>query len=231
MAIFVLVHGGWDGGWAWQAVARELRAAGHEVFTPTFTGSGERAHLATPQVGLSTHIQDIVNVLHFEKLNDVVLVGSSYGGIVITGVAERAPERIKHLIYLDAFLPEDGESGLDMVGPEIATAFEQMAQVYGDGWRVPHNPPDADRRVDFLLQTAREPLSVNNPTAAELQHTYVLFTDKADDDFLKPLFERMAGRAQAHGWPTYERPFTHWPLLDRSDEVAQLLLEVVGATP
>ena len=95
MATYVLVHGGWDGGWAWRGVARALRASGDEVFTPTLTGSGERVHLASPEVGLDTHIEDVANVLRYEALREVVLVGLSYGGMVITGVAERAPERIR----------------------------------------------------------------------------------------------------------------------------------------
>src|SRR5579871_2677956 len=110
MATFVLVHGGWDGGWAWRAIANDLRAAGHEVFTPTMTGSGERVHLASPAIDLSTHVTDIANVLRYEDLYDVILVGSSYGGIVITGVAEVVPERLRQLVYLDAFVPQDGQS-------------------------------------------------------------------------------------------------------------------------
>src|SRR5262245_33791709 len=100
MATFVLVHGGWDGGWAWRGVARDLRAVGYEAFTPTLTGSGERVHLATPAVDLTIHIQDIVHVLQYEDLREVVLVASSSGGMVITGVAERVPERLGQLIYL-----------------------------------------------------------------------------------------------------------------------------------
>ena len=98
MATYVLVHGGWDGGWAWRDVARELQAAGHEAFTPTLTGSGERVHLASPEVDLDTHVLDVANVLIYEDLHDVILVGSSSGGMVTTGVAERVPERISHLI-------------------------------------------------------------------------------------------------------------------------------------
>src|SRR5438445_151401 len=104
MATFVLVHGGWDGGWAWQAVAKELRHSGHEVFTPTVTGSGERVHLAGPAVDLHTHILDVVNVLRYENLSNVILVGISYGGIVVTGVAEQVPERLNQLIYLDSLV-------------------------------------------------------------------------------------------------------------------------------
>ena len=120
MATFVLVHGGWAGGWQWREVASLLCAAGHDVFTPTLTGLGERVHLASPDVGLDTHIQDILMVLEYKELRDVSLVGYSYSGMVITGVAELAPERISQLIYLDAFVPQDGQSMLEMLGPDVA---------------------------------------------------------------------------------------------------------------
>jgi pimeloyl-ACP methyl ester carboxylesterase len=227
MATYVLVHGGWDGGWSWKAVAQELQAAGHEVYRPTLTGSGERAHLASPEIGLETHILDVVNVLCYEDLCDVLLVGISYGGMIITGAAERVPERIAHLIYLDAFVPQDGESVLDLLGPEIAAPFEQAAQAYGDGWRIPHDPPDADRRTDVLLHPAQEPLAVNNPEAARIRHTYVLFTGKAADDFMMPVTAKIAARVrQEGGWTYLERPFEHWPVLDRPRAVAALLLEL-----
>src|SRR5689334_24528018 len=115
MATIVIVHGGWSGGWYFTPVARLLRSAGHEVYTPTLTGIGERVHLATRETGLSTHVQDVVNVLDFEDLHEVVLVGYSYGGMVITGVANRVPHRIKQLIYLDAFVPRNGESVADFM--------------------------------------------------------------------------------------------------------------------
>ena len=105
MAIFVLVHGARHGGWCWQRVARLLRAAGHDVYTPTLTGLGERAHLLSPAIGLDTHIKDILGVLFYEDLRDVVLVGHSSAGMVITGVAEQTAERLRHLVYLDAFVP------------------------------------------------------------------------------------------------------------------------------
>jgi pimeloyl-ACP methyl ester carboxylesterase len=108
MATFVLVHGAWHGGWCYARVARLLRAAGHDVYTPTLTGVGERAHLAALSMTLTTHVRDIVNVLEYENLSDVILCGHSYGGMVITGVAAAAGERIRTLFYLDAFLPEDG---------------------------------------------------------------------------------------------------------------------------
>jgi len=107
---YVIVHGAWGGGWAFKEVDRLLTADGHKVYRPTLTGQGEKVHLAGTNIDLNTHITDIVNVILWEDLHDVVLVGHSYGGMVVTGVADRVPERIKHLIYLDAFVPEDGEN-------------------------------------------------------------------------------------------------------------------------
>src|SRR5438128_128006 len=104
MATFVLVHGAWHGGWCWKRVTPLLRAAGHEVYATTLTGLGERVHLASPNVGLALHVQDVVGVLEYEDLRDVILVGHSYGGIVISGVADRVPERLRHLVYLDALV-------------------------------------------------------------------------------------------------------------------------------
>jgi pimeloyl-ACP methyl ester carboxylesterase len=113
MAIYALVHGAGHGGWCYRRVADRLRVAGHEVYTPTLTGLGERAHLLTPEVSLTTHIQDVVAVLEFEDLRNVVLVGHSYGGMVISGVADRAPDRVGHLVFLDAAIPVSGESLAD----------------------------------------------------------------------------------------------------------------------
>ncbi len=206
MSTYVLVHGGWDGGWAWRPVASELQSAGHEVFTPTLTGSGERVHLASPAVGLDTHILDVVNVFRYENLSDVILVGFSYGGMVITGVAEQVPERIRQLIYLDAFVPQDGQSAADLSGAGLMTVMEQIAQSYGDGWRIPHNPPDADRRTDFLLKAAQQPLTVNNPQASRLKRNYVQFIAKPPDDFTQPIMARIAARVRQEGWIYREEP-------------------------
>jgi pimeloyl-ACP methyl ester carboxylesterase len=119
MATYVLVHGGGHGGWCYQRVARLLRSAGHEVYTPTMTGVGERAHLLSGAVDLAMHIRDIVAVLEFEGLRDVVLVGHSYGGMVITGVADRVADRVGRLVYLDAATPINGQSLVDVAGPII----------------------------------------------------------------------------------------------------------------
>jgi pimeloyl-ACP methyl ester carboxylesterase len=119
MATFVLVHGGGHGGWCYQRVARRLRDEGHDVYTPTLTGLGERSHLLHPDIDLDTHVTDVVNVLRFEGLHDVVLVGHSYGGMVITGVGDRAADRIAGLVYLDAANPVNGQSLVDVAGPMI----------------------------------------------------------------------------------------------------------------
>ena len=140
MATFVLVHGAWHGGWCWKKVTPLLRAAGHEVYTPTLTGLGERAHLLTREVDLDTHIRDIINVLEYEELRDVILVGHSYAGMVIAGVADRVPARLAHLVYLDAFVPRDGQASLSLSPPELEAHLRAQALAEGDGWRVPAPP-------------------------------------------------------------------------------------------
>ena len=120
MAIYMLVHGATAGGWIWQSVPRLLRASGHDVYTPTLTGLGERRHLFHPDITLDTHVLDVENVLLFEDLHQVILVGHSYGGAVITGVAERSADRLSHLVYLDAFVPEDGKAIKDLYDPPVA---------------------------------------------------------------------------------------------------------------
>jgi pimeloyl-ACP methyl ester carboxylesterase len=141
MATFVIVHGAWSGAHAWRWVRPMLRAAGHDVVTPALTGQGERAHLATPATDLDTHITDVAAVLHYEDLSDVV-VGHSYGGMVITGVADRVPERLAQLVYFDAEVPLDGEAELDLVPATERAGYEEAARTRGDGWRVPPPFPD-----------------------------------------------------------------------------------------
>ena len=128
---FVLIHGAWHGGWCWRFVAPLLRRAGHDVFAPSLTGLGERKHLARPDIDLETHIEDVVALLEAEDLKDVVLVGHSYGGMVITGAADRAPARIRRLVYLDAFVPENGKCALDYVVPERAARMREEGEKIG----------------------------------------------------------------------------------------------------
>ena len=133
---FVLVHCAFGGGWAWKYVAPLLRQRGHTVYTPTLTGLGERVHLGCPDVNLDTHIEDIVDVLIYEDLHDVILVGWSYGGMVVTGVLDRLPERLAHVVYLDGEVPCDGDRSFDFCGQAEVAAIEQRARETGDGWKA-----------------------------------------------------------------------------------------------
>src|SRR5215470_3514651 len=144
MATFLICHGAWSAAWAWKKVRPLLRAAGHEVLTPTYTGLGERAHLASRAITLDTHIADVMGVIECEDLKDVVLVGHSYGGMVATGVADRAGERIAKLVYLDAFVPEHGQSLFDLLPANQRDDRQDAASVQGDGWLLPPNPPPLD---------------------------------------------------------------------------------------
>ena len=143
MANIVLAHGAWSAAWAWKKMRPLMARSGHSFFTPTYTGLGERAHLANPSIDLETHIEDVLGVLEFEDLRDIVLLGHSYGGMVATGVADRARARIAHLIYLDAFVPKDGESLFDLV-PEEQRQRQQASAAAGDGWRIAPNPTPED---------------------------------------------------------------------------------------
>ena len=223
MATYVTVHGAWDGAWFWRPVARHLQAAGHEAFTATLTGSGERAHLARRDVDLATHVEDVVNVLRYEDLRGVILVGHSYGGMVITGVAERAPERLAKLVYLDAFVPQDGQALADLFPPEVVAWLEERARTLGDGWRVPPDPPDADRRTDFPLAALRQPLAVRDPQAARLPRAYVACAESRGVPLFAH-FEAAEARARAEGWDVRELPTGHVPMQTMPRELAGLLL-------
>jgi len=137
----VLVHGAWHGGWCWRKLVPLLESAGHHAFAPTLTGLGERAGLLTPEVGLETHIDDVTTLIEVERLTDVVLVGHSYAGMVITGVADRVRDRVGQLVYLDTFVPLDGDS-MRSVAPLVMGAFLLQGRLGGDGWRVEPPPPE-----------------------------------------------------------------------------------------
>ncbi len=229
MATFVLCHGGWAGGWQWHEVATLLRAAGHEVFTPTFTGLGERAHLANPDVDLNTYIEDILMVLKYEDLRNVILLGYSISGAVVTGVAEEAAERIGHLVYLDAYVLEDGQSVADQLGEEIMVGLQQVAHMYGDGWRVPHDPPDADRRTDQSIRPILNHLKIGNPAAAKLPRTFIYCTQGAQDigSLHYPLAQAAKKAKVDDKWRYHELNTGHTPMWTKPQELVNLLLELV----
>jgi pimeloyl-ACP methyl ester carboxylesterase len=134
---FVLLHGGRHGGWCWKHVAPRLRREGHEVFTPTLTGLGDRAHLAHPHIGLSTHVADLIALFDYEGIQDAILVAHSYGGVVANGAMEQIADRVRYLVYVDAQLPRTGESMLDLVGPEGAGKMRALVDEQGEGWYLP----------------------------------------------------------------------------------------------
>ena len=232
MATFVLVHGAWHGGWCWLRVARLLRDAAHEVYTPTLTGLGERAHLARPEVDLETHVHDVVGVLEAEELRNVVLVGHSYAGMVITGVAARAANRLSHLVYLDAFVPEPGKSVLDYAGPR-ADAMRESARAQGDGWRIPPLPPErfgvtSQRDREWLqrrlvpqpLKAFEQPLAAGG--ADRLKRMYVYCSSPA----MGP-FDQFAERLREdRKWQYHELKTGHDAMLTAPGDVAKLLLAV-----
>ena len=227
MATYVLVPGGWSGGWQLRAVATQLRAEGHQVFTPTLTGLGERVHLAHPDITLETHIQDIVNVIRFEDLSDVILVGYSYSGMVTTAVADRIPERLARLIYVDAYVPDDGQSLADILGSQVMGMLRQVADQYGDGWRLPHNPPDAPFRTDQPLNTAYQAVHLRDPRALALPRSFIFCTEDKDpaDPIMAPIAQAAAHAKADPSWRYHELPTGHVPWETMPQALARLLHE------
>ena len=213
MAVFVLVPGAWLGGWCWRNVAAALRADGHAVVACTLSGLGERSHLLTRETGLDTHVTDIANLLRYRDLRDVVLVGHSYGGMVVTAVAEQAAERIGRLVYLDASVPIDGQSNDDVIGGEMASRLRAAAQAQGDGWRVPPADYVTERLPERLRDWVGERLTAH-PLRAFIRTTR------------SPLYDRLLERAQQAGWPCRELAGGHYAMLSEPQAVAAALAEV-----
>ncbi|HZG41999.1 MAG TPA: alpha/beta hydrolase [Longimicrobium sp.] len=217
---FVVVHGAWGGGWAWKRVDSLLTARGHSVYRPTLTGLGERVHLGSPEVGLGTHVRDVVNTLVYEDLRGVVLVGHSYGGMVITGVADQVPDRISHLVYLDAYLPEHGESVLGLSTPlrdSTLTSWTRFGMIVPP-WLEPARDPPWD--VPHPYRSFAEPLLLTHPPGRGLPATYILTVEpgKQTDSF-----SPYADRARARGWTVLQMTAGHNPQTTAPNELADLL--------
>lgn len=233
---FVLVHGGWCGGWWMSKLARELRSRGAEVFAPTLTGLGDREHLATPEVGLGTHIQDVLAVLHYEDLRDVVLVGHSYGGAVVTGVADRARDRIQRLVYFDAFILRDGQCLADVCPPEMMQMLTDLASREGEGWRTPApfamedfgvTDPELiawNERGNVMhpMKTMTESVALQ-PEPLPFPVSYIYCKEAA-----MGLFDRFVPLSKAEGWDYHEAPLTHAGPAVAPEESADLLMKVAG---
>jgi pimeloyl-ACP methyl ester carboxylesterase len=239
VATYVLVPGAWLGGWAWKSVTRDLRARGHDVYPVTLTGLGERVHLATPQVDLDTHITDVVNLITFVDLNDVILAGHSYAGAVITSVADRIPDRLAQLVYVDSAPLADGQSMLDLSPPEGRVELERVVAELGEGWRWPFPSfeelaegaslaglGEAERalmRAKATPQpfgTYRQPLRLTNADAGRYQRIAIACDDvrgliAAGVPQIVPLTEPP--------WRYEELETGHWPMFSQPRELAALL--------
>lgn len=232
MAIFLLVPGAWLGGWCWRYVAADLRATGHFVISATLTGLGERAHLLNRDIDLGTHITDIVGLFEYRDLHDIILVGHSYGGTVITGVAERVPARVRRLVYLDASVPRDGESNDDVIGPTMAVQLRESAMSDGDGWKVPPAPyvvgrlskhPLRDwvaaRLTPHPLRPFAEPVQLSSPEAAALPRAFIQTTQSE-------LYRGLIARARDVGWYCKEIDGGHYAMITEPKAVSAALDEL-----
>jgi pimeloyl-ACP methyl ester carboxylesterase len=226
VATFIVAHGAWSAGWAWKKMRPLLRERGHELLTPTYTGLGERAHLANASIDLETHIADVLGMLHCEDLRGAILVGHSYGGMVATGVADRAAERLSRLVYLDAFVPRDGQSLNDLRpgNPPHGGGAE------GTDWRVQPNPlpPDTSaadvawimpRRMAHPRKCFEQKLRLTG-AVEHLPRTYVYCTKPAPGDAFRQFAERARGE---RGWTCLEIDSSHNPHITVPGTLAGLL--------
>jgi pimeloyl-ACP methyl ester carboxylesterase len=233
---FILIHGAWHGGWAWVRVADRLRARGHRVFTPTLTGLGERAHLLHPGINLSLHIADVLGLIKYERLTEFVLVGHSYGGCVISGVAEAVPQilpnAIRSLVFLDAFVPDNGDATVDLVQPAVQEIIQ--AAVERGETTVPVRDAaafrvnESDRAwVDSLagpqpIGTFTEKIRLTGARERVPKKTYIRASG-----YPNVSFEKAYARAKANAsWRTYEVPCGHDVMIDAPDRLTDILLEV-----
>ena len=235
MATYLLAHGAGLGGWVWKKVARRLQAAGHEVFTPTYTGLGERAHLGHSAIDIDHHIEDICAVIETEELDRFVLCGHSYGGTVITGVAERMSARIAALVYLDAWLPNSGESSFSRLGEDGEAKIRQAAAAHGDGWRVPMRSAqdqgirDADDRawydrhlVGHPIGCMAQPIVHTQPWQRVPSRTFIHCNGAGPTQF-----DAIAAKLETDAsWALHHLPCGHMAMVDLPDEVTQILIGV-----
>jgi pimeloyl-ACP methyl ester carboxylesterase len=242
IATFVIVHGGWGGGWEWDDVAQLLREQDHQVFTPTLAGMGDRADESAPEVGLETHVNDVVEVLEREDLHDVVLCGHSYGGIPVTGAADRVPHRIDLVVYIDALVPRDGQSALDLLPSEFRTEVHATAIDRGGELCVPIPvrllPPQGivpeERRMSYVerlceqpLKTFADPLRLEGrapPSRAFVRCTGGQLDSDLGGDPIAPV----ASRAKAEGWTYRELATSHDPQLTHPAPTAAVLHELAS---
>jgi len=224
----LVCHGAWSGGWSWKKMFPLAQAAGYRMVVPTYTGLGEREHLVNPAIDLETHIQDILGTIRFENLNDIILLGHSYGGMVATGVADRVRDRIRQLIYLDAFVPRDGQSLFDL--NEGGRAHLEASAKNGDGWRIePLTPPpdtaaeDLDwitpRRVKMPIKCFQTKLKLQHGEPA-MPRSYIYAGRITPAD----TFGQFSRRAQSEGgWRHVQIDASHAPNISAPDKLMDAL--------
>ena len=228
MATFVLVHGAWHGGWCWRFVRPLLQRAGHDVYSPSLTGLGERKHLARPDIDLDVHIGDIVSILEMEDLHDVVLVGHSYGGMVVTGAADLAPSRIKRIVYLDAFVPENGKCTLDYVVPERAARMREEGEKAASVTPPPLSlwgltkPEHIDfvkpREVRHPYRTMAQPIRLSG-NLQKIPRTFIYCSSPATGSF-----DQFAAKYRNDpSWLFYELKTGHDAMILMPERVAEIL--------
>jgi pimeloyl-ACP methyl ester carboxylesterase len=243
MATYVLVPGMWLGGWAWREVTEELRAAGHTVYPVTLTGLGDRVHLGGPNVDLDTHVSDVLNLLHYEDLHDVLLVGHSHGGTVVTMAADKDPNRIGHLVYVDTWPLPHGIAQVDLNSPEGREAQAQGVAAMGDGWRLPlpaweeldqgnelaglgeaERTHMRERAADQPYGTVTQPARLPSGAWAGLPRTGIWCSLSIDEvRGLMEAYPQVTSTLTAEGWQFVELPTGHWPMFSRPHDLAALL--------
>lgn len=221
--VFLFVHGAWGGGWEYQKLDSILTAQGNVVIRPTLTGVGERNHLFNSRVNLTTHINDIVNVIEFENLYNIILVGHSYGGMVISGVAERIPEHIKQLIYLDAFVPENGESVQSIQGSVWDITIKPLIKEGLIGYPFGQIKLKKSRDVPQPLGSFTEPINIENPLVSRIQTSFILMIK----DGKAPFEQWGAIRARARGWEVFRFEGGHYPMRDQPEELVKKIQFVI----
>lgn len=220
--LYVIVHGAWGGGWAFKNVDSLLTESGGIVYRPTLTGQGERVHLATLDIGLDTHIKDVVNTILYEDLHNVILIGHSYGGMVITGVADSIPDRIIKLIYIDAFVPEDNES-LESITGGFVEKFKTVNGYVIPPWVPEEKTPPKD--VPHPLKTLTDSISLKNPDRLKIETTYILTVDKGLDP-KQDEFATQAERANKKGWSMLQLEADHNAQWSTPDELVKMLKKI-----
>lgn len=239
MATFLLVHGAMHGGWCWKRVTSLLEAEGHRVLTPTLTGMGERYHLLTPETGLSTHVLDLLGTLFFEDLTDVIAVGHSYAGMVISQLADRASDQLAGLIFLDAYTGHDGAAMWDYQPEETRSLYLREAAESGDGWRIPASEAFVEtfgiteetdrawvrpRLTDFPVRCQHDILSLFSGGYESLPKGYIHCTESPLAQKFRPFYDE----AEEEGWPCRTIPASHDAMVTHPALLAKSLIEMAG---